>query len=90
MKQLRVKSETLPLDGQRILELAARSMFDLFATASEGMLLVDREARVVWFFVFFCCFLLVLGFVCVVVFVGFLLFVVVLFLLLFCVFVLQS
>jgi transcriptional regulator with PAS, ATPase and Fis domain len=39
---------TLPLDGQRILELAARSMFDLFAHASEGMLLVDRDARVVW------------------------------------------
>jgi transcriptional regulator with PAS, ATPase and Fis domain len=39
---------TLPLDGQRILELAARSMFDLFANASEGMLLVDRDARVVW------------------------------------------
>ena len=38
----------LPRDGQRILELAARSMFDLFANASEGMLLVDREARVVW------------------------------------------
>src|SRR6478609_4187734 len=39
---------SLPLDGQRILELAARSMFDLFANASDGMLLVDREARVVW------------------------------------------
>ena len=39
---------TLPLDGQRILALAARSMFDLFANASEGMLLVDRNARVVW------------------------------------------
>ena len=39
---------TLPLDGQRILELAARSMFELFANASEGMLLVDRDARVVW------------------------------------------
>jgi transcriptional regulator with PAS, ATPase and Fis domain len=38
----------LPTDGQRILELAARSMFDLFANASEGMLLVDRDARVVW------------------------------------------
>ncbi len=38
----------LPLDGERILELAARSMFDLFANASEGMLLVDRNARVVW------------------------------------------
>jgi transcriptional regulator with PAS, ATPase and Fis domain len=44
-----MKSEiSLPLDGQRILELAARSMFDLFANASEGMLLVDRDARVVW------------------------------------------
>jgi transcriptional regulator with PAS, ATPase and Fis domain len=39
---------SLPLDGQRILELAARSMFELFANASEGMLLVDRQARVVW------------------------------------------
>jgi transcriptional regulator with PAS, ATPase and Fis domain len=39
---------SLPLDSQRILELAARSMFDLFANASEGMLLVDRHARVVW------------------------------------------
>lgn len=42
------KHDGLPLDGQRILELAARSMFDLFANASEGMLLVDRDARVVW------------------------------------------
>jgi transcriptional regulator with PAS, ATPase and Fis domain len=41
-------SQALPLDGQAILELAARSMFDLFANASEGMLLVDRKARVVW------------------------------------------
>ncbi|WBY01608.1 sigma 54-interacting transcriptional regulator [Ramlibacter tataouinensis] len=40
--------DSLPLDGQRILELAARSMFDLFANASEGMLLVDRDERVVW------------------------------------------
>lgn len=38
----------LPRDAQSILELAARSMFDLFANASEGMLLVDRQARVVW------------------------------------------
>jgi transcriptional regulator with PAS, ATPase and Fis domain len=48
MKQSRAKNESLPLDGQRILELAAKSMFDLFANASEGMLLVDRDARVVW------------------------------------------
>lgn len=38
----------LPRDALSILELAARSMFDLFANASEGMLLVDRQARVVW------------------------------------------
>ncbi|MFP8780993.1 sigma-54 interaction domain-containing protein [Hydrogenophaga sp. RWCD_12] len=38
----------LPRDAQSILELAARSMFDLFANASEGMLLVDRAGRVVW------------------------------------------
>ena len=42
------KLDSLPRDAQSILELAARSMFDLFANASEGMMLVDREARVVW------------------------------------------
>ena len=40
--------DSLPRDAQSILELAARSMFDLFAHASEGMMLVDRQARVVW------------------------------------------
>ena len=40
--------DSLPRDAQSILELAARSMFDLFANASEGMMLVDRQARVVW------------------------------------------
>ncbi len=40
--------DSLPRDAQSILELAARSMFDLFANASEGMMLVDRAARVVW------------------------------------------
>ncbi len=38
----------LPTDGQSILSLAARSLFDVFANASEGMLLVDRSGRVVW------------------------------------------
>lgn len=38
----------LPLDAQSILELAARSMFDLFSSASQGMILIDRDARVVW------------------------------------------
>jgi transcriptional regulator with PAS, ATPase and Fis domain len=42
------KIDPLPRDAQSILELAARSMFDLFANASQGMLLVDRQARVVW------------------------------------------
>ena len=43
-----VPDNRLPRDAQSILELAARSMFDLFANASEGMLLVDRAGRVVW------------------------------------------
>lgn len=42
------KNDTLPRDAQSILELAARSMFALFSSASEGMMLVDRQARVVW------------------------------------------
>jgi len=42
------QTDLLPRDAQSILELAARSMFELFANASEGMLLVDRQARVVW------------------------------------------
>ena len=37
-----------PLSQERILELAARSMFEHFSRMAEGMLLVDREARVVW------------------------------------------
>ena len=41
-------TDALPRDAQSVLELAARSMFALFASASEGMLLVDRQARVVW------------------------------------------
>ena len=38
----------LPLDAAGVLKLAARSMFDLFSTMSEGMMLVDRSGRVVW------------------------------------------
>ena len=38
----------LPLDAQGILELAARSMFQLFSTISQGMFLVDRSGRIVW------------------------------------------
>jgi transcriptional regulator with PAS, ATPase and Fis domain len=38
----------LPADADALLELAARSMFDVFARAAMGMLVVDREHRVVW------------------------------------------
>ena len=36
------KPDPLPKDAQSILNLAARSLFDVFANANEGMLLVDR------------------------------------------------
>jgi len=42
------KKDALPRDAQSVLELAARSMFELFASASQGMILVDRQANVVW------------------------------------------
>ena len=38
----------LPQDAQGILELAARSMFHLFSSISQGMFLVDRSGRIVW------------------------------------------
>ncbi len=38
----------LPRDAESVLKLAAQSMFDLFSTMSEGMMLVDRGGRVVW------------------------------------------
>jgi transcriptional regulator with PAS, ATPase and Fis domain len=38
----------LPRDAASIRKLAARSMFDLFSSMSEGMMLVDRSGRVVW------------------------------------------
>ena len=36
------------MNEQKILELAARSMFDLFSNLSQGMMLVDCVGRVVW------------------------------------------
>jgi transcriptional regulator with PAS, ATPase and Fis domain len=42
------REPSLPLDAGSILKLAARSMFDLFSSMSEGMMLVDRAGRVVW------------------------------------------
>jgi len=41
-------STPLPSDAVSIRKLAARSMFDLFSSVSEGMMLVDRGGRVVW------------------------------------------
>jgi transcriptional regulator with PAS, ATPase and Fis domain len=42
------QASTLPRDAESILKLAARSMFDLFSSMSQGMMLVDRSGRVVW------------------------------------------
>ncbi len=38
----------LPQDADGLLKLAARSMFDLYAQTVQGMMVVDREHRVVW------------------------------------------
>jgi transcriptional regulator with PAS, ATPase and Fis domain len=38
----------LRLDADRVLELAARSMFDTFARTAMGTLVVDRAHRIVW------------------------------------------
>ena len=43
-----VDNDTLPRDADSILALAARSMFQLFSSASQGMFLVDRSGRIVW------------------------------------------
>ncbi len=42
------QDNTLPRDAQSILELAARSMFQLFSSVSQGMFLVNRAGRIVW------------------------------------------
>ena len=41
------EAPALPMDAQGILELAARSMFQLFSSVSQGMFLVDRSGRIV-------------------------------------------
>jgi transcriptional regulator with PAS, ATPase and Fis domain len=38
----------MPLSDERMLELAARSMFDVFARTAMGMMVVDRQHRIVW------------------------------------------
>ena len=47
MPRLPASPRDLPRDAQSILELAARSMFDLFANASEGMLITDAHSRII-------------------------------------------
>ena len=41
-------SSHLDLNAERVLKLAAQSMFDLFAKTAQGMMVVDREHRIVW------------------------------------------
>jgi transcriptional regulator with PAS, ATPase and Fis domain len=48
MKKGARQAPALPSDAESIHRLAARSMFDLFSSVSEGMMLVDRAGRVVW------------------------------------------
>jgi transcriptional regulator with PAS, ATPase and Fis domain len=48
METLDTTTHGLPRDAQSILELAARSMFHLFSSISQGMFLVDRTGRIVW------------------------------------------
>jgi transcriptional regulator with PAS, ATPase and Fis domain len=38
----------LPADADSVLKLAAQSMFDLFAHTAMGMMVVDRDHRIVW------------------------------------------
>lgn len=38
----------LPQDADEVLKLAARTMFDTFARTAQGMLVVDRNHRIVW------------------------------------------
>jgi len=45
---LETQAMTLPADADGMLALAARSMFDSFARSAMGMMVVDREHRVVW------------------------------------------
>ena len=41
-------SHALPADAEGVMRLAAQSMFELMADAAQGMMVVDREHRVVW------------------------------------------
>ena len=43
-----LSTPALPQDADAVLALAARSMFDVFARTTQGMMVVDRDHRVVW------------------------------------------
>ncbi len=43
-----LRSPQLPQDTDSLLKLAAQSMFDLYAQTVQGMMVVDREHRIVW------------------------------------------
>ena len=48
MPETPLASQALPRDAQSLLELAARSMFHLFSSSSQGMFLLDLTGRIVW------------------------------------------
>jgi transcriptional regulator with PAS, ATPase and Fis domain len=41
-------ADLLPADADSLLQLAARSMFELFASSAMGTFVVDRQHRIVW------------------------------------------
>ncbi len=43
-----ISSPALPADADGVLKLAAQSMFDTLASTAMGMMVVDREHRIVW------------------------------------------
>ncbi|MFZ2990757.1 sigma-54 interaction domain-containing protein [Ideonella sp.] len=45
---LNLPPAALPQNAHEVLQLAARSMFDTFAQVAQGMLVVDRQHRIVW------------------------------------------
>ena len=45
---MKVDEKIVPLDDEQMLKLAAQSMFDVFAHTAMGMMVVDRQHRVIW------------------------------------------
>jgi transcriptional regulator with PAS, ATPase and Fis domain len=57
-----LRTAALPADAQGVLELAARGLFDAIAQAAMGMMVVDRQHRIVWISEGYKSFLPALGF----------------------------